>query len=119
MSETPAHRSTRYVYVARALALAAGVGAGAAACGGPPDVPGFQVVASSRGGYCVCCPSGDQSGECHSYLGPGDGSVTLGPTMAPPTGQRWCADADQVTEAGMRVQPSCPVAGPLPPPELA
>jgi hypothetical protein len=100
------------------VTAAAGATVAIAACGGPPNVPGYMVVASMQGGYCVCCPSGDWSGQCYSnpMVAPDAGGP--GSPMTPPSGQRWCSNADLVGEAGTQ-SPSCPIAGPLMPPELA
>lgn len=110
-------RQSRYVAVIRALALVGG--ASAAGCGSgtyPPDVPGYQVKASALGGYCVCCPTGDWSGQCYSGpLPPLDGG--MGSPQSPPTGQRWCASADLIADGAIS-NPSCPIAGPLLPPDL-
>lgn len=109
----------RYVSVIRALAL--GTALGAASCADPnvsadatPDVPGYRAVASAQGGYCVCCPSGDWSGQCYSnpMVAPDAGGP--GAPMTPPEGYRWCASADLQGSAG-----ACPIAGPLNPPEMA
>jgi hypothetical protein len=120
MTDAPSG-SKRYARVARALALTASVGsvAGAslAACGAPPVVPGYTVVASVQGGYCVCCPSGDWSGQCYSMPMVAPDAGGPGTPTPPPEGQRWCASAD-LTGATGSGGPRCPIAGPMAPPEL-
>jgi hypothetical protein len=132
MSTPPAPHFVRF---ARAIALAGSLGS-LAGCGASTTPVDGDLE-------CVCCPTGDISGLCSTSPGPtggaprppmqadassgeappADGGSDFGPpgtpdasmptNLTPPAGRRWCTGADITARRA-----SCPVAGPLNPPEL-
>jgi hypothetical protein len=144
--QTP--QTPHFLRFARALALAGALGSTSVGCGAVvsptdgavPDAP-LACVCCPTGdwsGRCSTSPmGGDMMGAPRMPIDGGSGEAPppqqdgggtgiappppqqdAGPTfLDPPPGQRWCTSMDLIP--ARPGGPSCPVAGPLPPPEMS